>query len=93
MDLDERLEALGHKLVEREAEHAAAFRTASELAARLHARVVRALERFSAATRAQLPQLEVEVSAPRVDDKHMRAVQFELRRGRHRAVVTVKSRR
>ena len=36
--------------------------------------------------------LRVELSKPRVDDKHLRSVQFDLRRGRHQALVTVKSR-
>jgi hypothetical protein len=34
----------------------------------------------------------VELSEPRPDDKHLRSVQFDLRRGRHQAIVTVKSR-
>jgi hypothetical protein len=34
----------------------------------------------------------VEVGELRVDDKHLRAMEFELRRGRHRAIVTAKSR-
>ena len=38
------------------------------------------------------PQLAVRVGEIRPDDKHVRAVEFDLTRGRHRAIVTVKSR-
>ena len=31
------------------------------------------------------------MSAPRLDDKHVHAVEFNLSRGRHRAIVTTKS--
>ena len=52
-----------------------------------------ALAAFHEAARAAgAPQLEVELGATRADDKHLRAVQFDLRRGRHAAIVTVKSR-
>ncbi|HEU4427311.1 MAG TPA: hypothetical protein VFT98_01035, partial [Myxococcota bacterium] len=38
------------------------------------------------------PHLTVKVSETRTDAKHLRAVEFDLTRGRHRAIVTVKSR-
>ena len=38
-----------------------------------------------------MPALRIEVSAPRLDDKHVHAVEFNLSRGRHRAIVTTKS--
>ena len=51
------------------------------------------MERFHAgAAAAGAPQLRIEVSPVRVDDKHLRSVEFELQRGRHRAIVTAKSR-
>ena len=36
--------------------------------------------------------LEIALEEPHLDDKHVRAVEFALQRGRHRAIVTVKSR-
>ena len=45
-----------------------------------------------AATRAGAPHLAVELSPVRVDDKHLRSVEFDLCRGRYRAIVTAKSR-
>ncbi len=52
-----------------------------------------AIQRFhEAAGRAGAPHLRVEVSDLRVDDKHVRAVEFDLSRGRYRAIVTLKSR-
>jgi hypothetical protein len=47
---------------------------------------------FNRSVEHEAPQLTVSLSEPRVDDKHLHAVQFELARGRHRAIVTVKSR-
>ena len=52
-----------------------------------------ALERFHAACAAAgAPHLRVEIGEVRADDKHLRAVEFDLTRGRHRAIVTAKSR-
>ena len=62
-------------------------------AERLHGLVCEGLSGYEDAIReAGAAQLGVEVSAPRTDDKHLRSVQFDLRRGRHCAIVTVKSR-
>jgi hypothetical protein len=88
-----RLRALGRELAERELAHAEGLRRAREAAERLHATVADALGAFHEAVRAAgAPQLEVDLGPPRTDDKHLRAVQFDLRRGRHAAIVTVKSR-
>ena len=92
-DLGSRLEALGRQLGGREAAHRAALAEARALAEELHARVAAALGRFHrAAAAAGAPHLRVEQSPIRTDDKHLRAVEFDLSRGRHRAVVTARSR-
>ena len=93
MTLGDRLEELGRTLGEREATHAPALDEARAKAGALRAQVAMALERFhAAATKAGAPHIVVALSEPRIDDKHLRAVEFELRRGRHVAIVTVKSR-
>jgi hypothetical protein len=92
-DLGAHLEALGRVLGSREAEHAAAFEAARARLERLRAQVAQAVERFHAAARAAgAPHLRVEVGEIRVDDKHLRALEFDLVRGRHKAVVTARSR-
>ena len=92
-DLGARLEALGRTLGSREAEHAAAFGAARARIQGLHARVAEAVERFHTTARAAgAPQLRVELTEIRVDDKHLRALEFDLLRGRHKAVVTARSR-
>ena len=92
-ELRERLRALGGELAAREAAEAARLGQARAAAAALHAVVAGALAAFHEAARAGgAPQLEVVLEAPRTDDKHLRAVQFALRRGRHAAIVTVKAR-
>jgi hypothetical protein len=54
--------------------------------------VCQALGAFEdAAAEAGADHLRLEVSPLRLDDKHVRAVEFELQRGRHAAIVTVKS--
>jgi len=90
--LQEHLAKLGRDLVDREKQHGESLEVARESADYLHGCVSGALERFNEVVRDEAPQLLVEVSEPRVDDKHLHAVQFELARGRHRAIVTVKSR-
>jgi hypothetical protein len=92
-DLGDRLEALGRTLGEREAAHAAGLQEARACAEKLRAAIASALERFHrAAAAAGAPQLRVSLSEIRADDKHLRAVEFDLSRGRHRAIVTVRSR-
>ena len=91
--LGDRLEALGRSLGEREAAHRDALQSARSCAAGLRDQVASALDRFHAASqKAGAPHLRVEVGEIRTDDKHLRAVEFELSRGRHRAIVTAKSR-
>jgi hypothetical protein len=91
--LRERLERLGRELGAREAEHGAALGAARDKAASLRAAVVDGLAGFrDGVAAAGAPHLDVEVSELRLDDKHVRAVEFDLSRGRHRAIVTVKSR-
>ena len=91
--LDERLAALGQTLGEREAAHADGLERARACVRGLHAEVGAALDAFhAAAARAGAPHLRIELSPVRTDDKHLRSVEFELARGRHRAIVTAKSR-
>ena len=93
MDLGERLEAAGRALGEREATHSDGLAEAWDRAVALREQVAGALERFRiGADKAGAGHLAPEASEVRVDDKHVRSVQFELSRGRHRAIVTVKSR-
>src|SRR5262245_43303534 len=92
-DLAARLEALGRELGAREAPHRDELARARAFAEKLRDHVGEGLERFQrAAAAAGAPQLHVAVSETRVDDKHLRAVQFDLHRGRYRAIVTVKAR-
>jgi hypothetical protein len=92
-ELAERLEKLGRSLGEREAPHQDGLRAARACVERLHGWVAAALEGFHAAAQAAgAPQLRVELSPVRTDDKHLRAAMFDLARGRHRAIVTARSR-
>jgi hypothetical protein len=92
-DLEARLAEVGRRLGEREAGHAGALASARSRAEALHAEVARALEAFHASSaRAGAPQLRIALGEVRLDDKHARAVQFDLARGRCAGVVTVKSR-
>jgi hypothetical protein len=91
--LGERLAEIGQRLGEREAAHAPGLTMARRQAEGLRAEVARALERFhAAAAAAGAPHLRVALGDVRVDDKHLRAVEFDLLRGRHKAIVTAKSR-
>jgi hypothetical protein len=88
-----RLAALGHELGRREAEHGEGIERARKCIESLRDEVAAALEGFHrAAAAAGAPHLRVELSPVRVDDKHLRSVEFELVRGRYRAIVTAKSR-
>lgn len=92
-ELGARLESLGRLLGEREAEHREALERARSCARSLHADVGRALARFhDAVAEAGAPHLRVELGEVRLDDKHLRAVEFDLSRGRHKAIVVAKSR-
>jgi hypothetical protein len=91
--LAERLGALGRSLGGREAAHGAALEQARTCAERLRADVDAALERFhEEAASAGASHLRVVLGPVRPDDKHLRSIEFDLERGRHRAIVTVKSR-
>ena len=91
LSLEERIEALARDVAKRETHHRADVERARDKAEELHARVGGALNRFNEIVRPEVPQLEIALSSPRVDDKHLHAVEFDLERGRHRAIVTVKS--
>jgi len=92
-DLGTRLAGVGKRLGQREAAHAQAMEAARKKAAGFHAAVSQGLEAYRrAVTAAGSGHLaDVVVSAPRLDDKHVRAIEFALERGRYKAVVTVKS--
>jgi hypothetical protein len=90
--LAERLARVGREIGARESAHASGLAQADEVARKLHASVAGALDSFhEAASASGAPHLRVKLAPPRPDDKHLRSVQFELLRGRHRAIVTVKS--
>jgi hypothetical protein len=93
VSLEARLEELGRSLGEREAAHAEALEVARAVARRLRDSVESALERFHAgAAKAGADHLKIELGPLRLDEKHVRAVEFDVTRGRHRAIFTVKSR-
>lgn len=92
-ELGDRLEALGRTLGAREAAHGEAMSRARDCAARLREEVSRAIDRFHrAASASGAAHLHVDVGEIRLDDKHLRALEFELMRGRHRAIIVAKSR-
>jgi hypothetical protein len=92
-ELAARLDKLGLTLGEREASHQSGLRDARACLESLRSAIAAGLERFhEAAARAGAPQLRIALSEVRPDDKHLRAVQFDLSRGRYRAVVTARSR-
>ncbi len=91
--LAERLEKAGRAIGEREAAHRGAIDAAWSKAESLRGGVEDALSRFhAAASDSGAPHLRIELGPVRSDEKHLRAVEFSLERGRHRAIVTVKSR-
>ena len=91
--LSTRLEALGRSLGDREAGHVEALDRARAQATRLRDEVIAGVASFhDAVSAAGAPHLRIEVGPIRLDDKHLRAIEFELMRGRHRAIVVVKSR-
>lgn len=92
MVLEERLAELARQLVERERNHSTDLNRAFEYANKMHTRLASALEEFHALTLPEAPQLSIELGEPGVDEKHLHAVQFDLSRGRHRAIFTIKSR-
>ena len=93
MNLNDRIEALARSLAQRESIHAADIEAARAKATELHSEVASAIGRFNSVVGESVPYLQVVVSPPRIDDKHLHAVEFNLERGRHRGVMTVKSKR
>ena len=92
-DLRERLARLGREIGERESAFHDGLSEARSHAEKLRARVCDALTAFhEAAAATGAPHLRVDVSGVRADDKHLRAVEFDLARGRHRAIVIAKGR-
>jgi len=88
-----RLATLGRALGEREVEHGEGLDRARACVEDLRAEVSAALESFHRATAtAGAPHLRIDLSPVRIDDKHLRSVEFDLCRGRYRAIVTAKSR-
>lgn len=93
LSLRDRLTAAGRAIGEREAAHEGALGEARRRAEALHARVADAVAAFhAAAARAGAPHLQIEVSPVRLDEKHVRAVEFAVQRGRHVALFIVKTR-
>ncbi|MFP8873286.1 MAG: hypothetical protein VCB42_01850 [Myxococcota bacterium] len=93
MGLDERMNEAGRRLGEREAPHADPLEKAAAHARALHAKVRKALVQFhDAASRSGAAHLRVALGEPALDAKHVRAFQFDVSRGRTRAIVVVKSR-
>ncbi|MEE2664847.1 MAG: hypothetical protein VX681_12090 [Myxococcota bacterium] len=91
--LEAALGRLGEALGEREVAHAASLRASRDRAFELYERVAGALEHYHAAIEAAgAPHLCVELTPPRLDEKHVRSYEFDLRRGRHRGLFVLKSR-
>jgi hypothetical protein len=91
--LADRLEQIGRTLGSRESGHLADLREARKRVGDIRHQVQGALKRFHvAASEAGAPHLRIEVSEIRVDEKHLRAVEFDVTRGRHKAIVVAKSR-
>lgn len=91
LSLSDRVEALALSLAQRERHHVEAIEKAHDRAVTLHGEVSAAIDRFNTVVSDSIPYLAIAISSPRVDDKHLHAVEFDLERGRHRAVVTVKA--
>ena len=91
--LRQKLAAMGENLGSREAAHRAALEQARKCIDALRDLVADALDSFHASTEAAgAPHLRIDLSEVRLDDKHVRALEFELRRGRYLGIITVKSR-
>jgi len=88
-----RLADAGRVLGEREAAHASALEAARARCEALHGLARAALDAFhAAAAAAGAPHLRIEVGPSHLDEKHVRAYEFELRRGRHVGLVIARSR-
>ncbi|MGE4608694.1 MAG: hypothetical protein AAEJ52_18330 [Myxococcota bacterium] len=92
-ELADRLEQVGRTLGARESRHVGDLREARLRIGEVRHQVQCALKRFHVAVSdAGAPHLRVEVSEIRIDEKHLRAVEFDVTRGRHKAIVVGKSR-
>jgi hypothetical protein len=92
-DLRGRLAVAGRALGARESVNREALAEATRRAEALRGVVSDALDAFhSAVSEAGAPHLRVELGPVRLDAKHVRAIEFEVRRGRHAGIITVKSR-
>ncbi len=92
-ELRQRLARVGEALGRREASHGDALEVARKKAIELHATVSDGLGAYREAVAASGSShlADVDITEPRLDDKHVRAVEFALERGRYRGIVTVKS--
>jgi len=91
LDLEAALAERGRALAEREARHADTLAQARAVTDALHAIVCGALDAYHRETK-DAPQLAVAQGEVKHDAKHLHAFEFDVRRGRHRAIVIVKSR-
>jgi len=92
-DLRARLTAAGRALGEREAAFQPALAEARKRCDALHAVVGDAIASFHAAAGdAGSPHLRIDVGPVRLDEKHVRSIEFDVRRGRYVGLVIVKSR-
>lgn len=91
--LAERMRELGERMGAREREHQRDLEAARKCAEGLHEIVAAGLDAFhGAARRSGAPALAISLGEVRGDEKHLRSIQFDLRRGRYTGIVTVKSR-
>ena len=92
-DLTLKLVSLGQRLAKRELVHAVSLGEAQRRASEIHGDIADALIAYNREVeKAGVPQLKVEQSPVRTDEKHLRSIQFDIKRGRYTAIVTVKSR-
>ena len=91
MNLNERIKLIAEELATRESARAEAIDQARNKAIELHDQVDSAIAIFNRTIADDAPYLCIDLSPTRVDDKHLHSIEFDLQRGRHRAVVTVKS--
>ena len=92
-ELQERLARVGVAIGRRESAHGDALEAARKKAGELHAVVSDALDSYreAVASAGASHLASIQLSEPRLDDKHVRAVEFAMERGRYRGIVTVKS--
>jgi hypothetical protein len=92
-DLKGRLISVGQRLAERELAHTVPLDEARRRALAIHENIADAVTAYNLEVEsAGVPQLRIEQGPIRPDEKHLRSVQFDIKRGRHTAIVTVKSR-